>query len=280
MKKQTTKKPSRQESVRIANLMSLQGRAALVTGGAGHIGNAFCETLAELGARVAVVDIRANAAVGVARRLQDEFGVPALGVGVDLADEAAVRALPGLVAREWGRLDVLVNCAAYVGTSALQGWAVPFEQQSTDAWRKAVEVNLTAVFSLTQAAVPLLTRSGHGSVVNVASTYAIVGPDMRLYSGTTMGNPAAYATSKGGVLQFTRWLATVLAPHVRVNAITPGGVQRGQQESFVAAYISRTPMRRMAREDDLKGALAYLASDLSSYVTGQNIVVDGGWTVW
>lgn len=265
---------------RISAMLSMKGRTALVTGGAGHIGFAFAETLAELGADVAVVDLRPDDAAQAANRLQAAFGIRAMGLPVDLANEAAVRGVPGQVVDAWGRLDVLVNCAAFVGTSALRGWAMPFEQQSSDAWRQAMEVNLTAVFNLVQAASPHLKRSGHGSIINVASIYGLVGPDLRLYEGTSLGNPAAYAASKGGLIQFTRWLATALAPDIRVNAITPGGVQRGQPQSFMDAYVSRTPLGRMGREDDFAGALAYLASDLSSYVTGHNLVVDGGWTAW
>ena len=172
------------------------------------------------------------------------------------------------------------RCAALVGTSDLKGWSTPFLEQNSDTWRLALEVNLTAQFVLTQACAEALAASGHGSVVNIGSIYGMGGPDMRLYENTTMGNPAAYAASKGGLLQLTRWLATVLAPDVRVNAITPGGIWRRQPEVFCARYATRTPLRRMATEEDLKGAVAYLASDLSAYVTGHNLVVDGGWTVW
>jgi NAD(P)-dependent dehydrogenase (short-subunit alcohol dehydrogenase family) len=108
----------------------------------------------------------------------------------------------------------------------------------------------------------------------------MVGPDLSLYEETNLGNPAAYAATKGGLLQLTRWLATVLAPDVRVNAISPGGVWRNQPEDFLKRYVAKTPLRRMATEEDLKGAVAYLASDLSAYVTGHNLVVDGGWTTW
>ena len=117
-------------------------------------------------------------------------------------------------------------------------------------------------------------------VINVISIYGMVGPNMGLYAGTSMGNPAAYAASKGGLLQFTRWLASVLAPHVRVNSITPGGVSRNQAPAFVERYQLLTPLGRLATEEDFKGAVAFLASDLSAYVTGHNLVVDGGWTVW
>src|SRR5207244_7160576 len=138
---------------------------------------------------------------------------------------------------------------------------VPFAEQSIGTFRRALEVNLTSAFALTQVCAPLLAASGEGSVVNVLSIYALVGPDMRLYEGTAMGNPAAYAASKGGLLQLTRWLATVLAPGVRVNAVTPGGVSRNQPERFTPRYVARTPLKRMATDEDLQRAVASLASD-------------------
>lgn len=264
----------------IQELMNLRGRVALITGGAGHLGSAMAEALAELGAVVAVADVNREAAVQAAERLRERFGQPTLALGVDLAEEAAVRALPGQVAAALGGLGILVNCAAFVGTSQLKGWGVPFAQQSADTWRKAMEVNVTSVFSLTQAATPLLKASGHGSIINVSSMYGVYGPDLRLYEGTGMGNPAAYAASKGALAQFTRWCATVLAPDIRVNAISPGGVFRNQDPRFVERYVGKTPLGRMAAEEDFKGAVGYLASDLSAYVTGENILVDGGFGVW
>jgi NAD(P)-dependent dehydrogenase (short-subunit alcohol dehydrogenase family) len=182
------------------------------------------------------------------------------------------------VEQRFGRLDVLVHSAALVGTSALEGWAVPFEEQSVATFRKALEVNCTSVFAMTQACAPLLTASGHGSVIALGSIYGIVGPVMGLYEGTVLGNPAGYAVSKGGLLQFMRWLAAALAPSVRANTITLGGVFRGHIDPFLSRYVARTPLGRMATEADAQGAALYLASDASSYVTGQNLVVDGGWT--
>ena len=265
---------------RISELMSLKGRVAVITGGAGHIGSAMAEALAELGANIVILDISLEACLPVCERISKEYAVEVLPLAVDLAQEEHIRTVPDEVANKFDRLDIIVNCAAFVGTSKLQGWITPFEEQSADTWRQALDVNLTAPFLLTQACTPALKESGHGSVINIASIYGIQGPDMRLYEGTNMGNPAAYATSKGGLLQLTRWLATVLAPVVRVNAITPGGVSRSQPEEFQRRYIERTPLKRMGVEEDFKGAVAYLASDLSSYVTGQNIIVDGGWTAW
>jgi NAD(P)-dependent dehydrogenase (short-subunit alcohol dehydrogenase family) len=177
-------------------------------------------------------------------------------------------------------LDILIHCAAYVGTTQVAGWAAPFEQQSVAAWDAAMRVNLTSAFILVQEAGQALAESTHGSVILISSIYARVGPDLRLYEGTSMSNPAAYGASKAGLLQLTRYLATTLAPRVRVNAISPGGVWRGQPEAFHERYRQRTPLGRMAREEDLKGAVAYFASDLSAYVTGQELLVDGGWTAW
>lgn len=265
---------------KISELISLKDRVAIVTGGAGHIGTAMADALAELGANIVILDISLESCLPVCESISMEYAVETLPLSVNLAQEEHIRTVPDEVVNKFGRLDILVNCAAFVGTSKLQGWTTPFEEQSTDTWKQALDVNLTAPFILTQACTPALKRSGHGSVINVASIYGIQGPDMRLYEGTTMGNPSAYAASKGGLLQLTQWLATVLAPDVRVNAITPGGVSRGQPKVFQKRYVERTPLKRMAIEEDFKGAVVYLASDLSSYVTGQNIIVDGGWTIW
>ena len=260
--------------------MSLQGRVALITGGGGHIGSALSEGLAELGAAVVVLDCVREACERAAGRLHADYGVAAVPLAVDLADEAAVRAVPRLVLDRLGRLDILVHCAGWVGTTESPGWAAPFERQTVAAWDAAMRVNLTSAFILAQEARQALAESGHGSVVLIASIYGRVGPDMRLYEGTPMANPAAYGVSKAGLLQLTRYLATVLAPQVRVNAMSPGGVWRGQPQAFHERYRQRTPLGRMATEEDLKGAVAYLASDLSAYVTGQELVVDGGWTAW
>lgn len=265
---------------RIGDLMSLKGRVAVITGGTGHIGSAMGEALAELGANIVILDISLESCLLVCERISKEYAVETLPLAVNLAQEKHIRTVPDEVVNKFGRLDILVNCAAFVGSSKLEGWITPFQDQCVDTWRQAMEVNLTAPFLLDQICTPLLKRSGHGSIIHIGSIYGLLGPDMRLYKGTGMGNPAAYAASKGGLIQLTRWLATVLAPEIRVNAISPGGVWRNQPESFYNEYIDRTPLKRMASEEDLKGAAIYLASDLSQYVTGQNIVVDGGWTVW
>ena len=258
----------------------LEGRVALVTGAAGHIGRALCRELASHGASVAVLDMREQDCAQVCEEIIAHYGVPALPVPCDLANDESVHAAPHRIAEILGGLDILVNNAGFVGTSGLSGWVTGIERQTTQTWRQAFEVNLTAPFTLCRESIPYLKKKGFGSIINVASIYGVLGPDMSLYEGTTMGNPIAYAASKGGLIQMSRWLSTVLAPDIRVNSICPGGVWRNQPEAFVERYKARTPMRRMATEEDMVGTVLYLASNLSRYVTGQNIMVDGGWAAW
>jgi len=260
--------------------MNLKNRVALITGGAGYIGMAMAEALAETGCDLCLLDRQPDALEQAAKQLRETWGVRVETLALNLEDEAARATLPATIEDRFGRLDILVNNAGFVGDSQLQGWVVPFEEQRIDTWRRAMEVNLTAVFHLSQLLAPMLKAHGSGSIVNVSSIYGVVGPNLNLYDGTTMGNPAAYAASKGGMIQLTRWLATVLAPQIRVNCISPGGVFRNQPEVFVDRYAARTPLGRMGSEDDFKGAIAYFASDLSAYVTGENLMVDGGWTAW
>lgn len=261
----------------LAELSCMDGRTALVAGGAGHVGLAACAALIELGARVAVVD---RDAASCRRRIAQLPEGAAVAVPADLADESSTRRAVRTAVRKFGGLDILVHAAAFVGTTRMAGWAVPFQRQSASAFDAALKVNLTSAFTLVQEAAPALSRSGRGAVILFSSIYGQVGPDMSLYAGTKMTNPAGYGASKGGLSQLARHLATTMAPKVRVNTISPGGLLRGQPASFRARYKTRTPLHRMATEDDLKGAVAYLASDLSAYVTGHDLAVDGGWTAW
>lgn len=264
----------------IAELMNLKGRVALITGGAGHIGMSMAESLAELGCDLCLLDRSAESLAAGAVKLNRDWGVRVETILLDLEDENARESLVAKIFALFGRLDILINNAGFVGDSQLQGWGVPFEEQRVDTWRRAMEVNLTAVFHLSQLLSPMLRQHGTGVILNVSSIYGVVGPDLNLYEGTKMGNPAAYAASKGGLVQLTRWLSTVLAPDIRVNCISPGGVYRNQPDVFVDRYVARTPLKRMGTEEDFKGAVAYFSSDMSSWVTGENLMVDGGWTAW
>ena len=264
----------------IKELSNLKGRRALITGATGNLGKVIANTLAELGADLILVDQPGSDFESLTARLTERWSVAITHHFCDLELQTGRTELMEQVKKSNSGLNILVNNAAFVGTSDLTGWNVPFEQQTLSTWRRALEVNLTAIFDLCQGLTPMLRAAEGASIINIASTYGMLAPDWSLYAGTTMGNPAAYGASKGGLIQFTRWLATTLAPAVRVNAISPGGIRRNQPDQFIARYAAKTPLQRMATEGDMRGAVAYFACDLSNYVTGQNLAVDGGWGVW
>jgi NAD(P)-dependent dehydrogenase (short-subunit alcohol dehydrogenase family) len=265
----------------ISSMMSLAGRTALVTGANGHIGKEICKTLAELGASLILVDMPGSdfgGLVDTIRDLNPDINVDP--IECDLESEAERISLIDSVTTRHDPLNILINNAAFVGTMDLEGWVTDFHCQSLETWRRAMEVNVTAAFHLIKKLSPKISESGQGSIVNICSIYAKFAPDFTLYQDTGMGNAAAYAASKAGLLQFTRWVATYLAPEIRVNSISPGGVFRNQHEKFVDRYVDKVPMKRMAVEEDFCGAIAFLASDMSAYITGQDIAVDGGWGIW
>ena len=264
----------------INDLINLKGRRAMITGATGGLGKVMADTLAELGADLVLVDRPGSDFETLAATLIEKWGVNVEHYFCDLElQEQRIELIAGLKSDGTG-LNILINNAAFTGSSDLQGWVVPFEEQTVETWRKALEVNLTAIFELCQGLTPLLKVADGASIINIASIYGLYGPDWSLYEGTSMSNPAAYGASKGGVIQFTRCLATTISPDIRVNTISPGGIFRNQPEAFVKRYEAKTPLGRMGRDDDFRGVVAYLASDLSNYMTGQNLVVDGGWGGW
>jgi NAD(P)-dependent dehydrogenase (short-subunit alcohol dehydrogenase family) len=266
---------------RLSALMGLEGRKALVTGGAGHIGLAICEALMELGATVSILDLDKKVCTERCTILNAAgFKGSATPVAADLGSESKTRKAVLESISKMDGLDIMIHAAAFVGTTNFPGWGVPFEEQTIPAWNKAMQVNLTSAMVMAQEAKPVMMKSGHASIIFISSIYGVAGPDNRIYAGTNMVMPAGYAASKGGLNQISRYLATTLAPQVRVNTIIAGGVQRSQPKSFHNRYAQKTPLGRMAVEEDFKGAVAYLASDLSAYVTGTELIVDGGWTAW
>jgi NAD(P)-dependent dehydrogenase (short-subunit alcohol dehydrogenase family) len=260
--------------------MNLSGKRAVVTGAGGTLGRAFTTTLASLGADLILIDLPG---IKTSESNLIEFADAGIEISnfecnLEIFDERQI--LLEKIKSDFTTIDILVNNAAFVGNSELSGWSGDFESQTVESWRRALEVNLTAVFHLTQGLLPQLRNSETPNIINIASIYGKYGPDWSLYDGTEMGNPAAYSASKGGLIQFTRWLSTTLAPEIRVNAISPGGIALNQDPEFIQRYKKRTPLARMATPSDVAGTLAFLATDLSQYITGQNIQVDGGWGVW
>ncbi|HMN12727.1 MAG TPA: SDR family oxidoreductase [Bellilinea sp.] len=268
---------------------TLTDKVAVVTGGAGLLGRQFTRTLAQAGAAVIVADVNRMSANTVAETLVKD-GFTALGVGVDVTDKDSVEEMVTTAVDQFGRLDVLVCSAAldpkFDPDAVSRG--IPsgsFEDYPLDQWRQALDVNLTGMFLCCQAAVkPMKFQNNKGSVINICSTYGLAAPDQRLYQRDGVQaayKPVYYSTTKAGVLGMTRYLASYYAnTDIRFNCLTPGGVYNNHDEVFEKQYAARTIMGRMAHIDEMNGALLFLASDASSYMTGSNVVVDGGWTAW
>ena len=275
--------------MKIQEKFDLSGRVAVVTGGVGLLGREFCKTLAEAGAAVAVVDLNADATKKVADELTaDSYRV--IGIPTDITKPDSVNAMVASVLSTFGRLDILVNSAAldpkFDPDAATKGIAPgAFEDYPLADWNAAMNVNLTGMFLVTQACVkPMIAQGRKGSVVNICSTYGLNGPDQRIYikDGKRVAyKPVYYTVTKAGVMGFTKYLAAYYAgTEIRVNALTPGGVFNNHEDYFVQNYSAKTILGRMAKKDEMNGALLFLASDASSYMTGNNVVVDGGWTAW
>lgn len=267
-------------------LYELSGRVALVTGGAGILGQATTAALAEHGANVAVVDIDAERVGIVAADLATEYGVQTVGVACDVSDPASVREMVDRVEGELGPIRILHNNAATKGRDLAKLFAT-VEDYEPAVWRDIMAVNLDGLFYVSQQVGSLMAERGAGSIVHTASIYgATMGPDQRIYEGSEymgrpINTPAVYSASKGGVVGLTLYLATYWASRgVRVNALTPGGIASGQNDEFARRYSARVPLGRMAKVEEIAAALLFLASDASSYITGQNLHVDGGLSAW
>ncbi|MBM3124048.1 MAG: SDR family oxidoreductase [Chloroflexi bacterium] len=273
----------------IIDKFRLKDRVAVVTGGGGQLGSEFCLTLAEAGAAVAVVDLNSEAIDKTVERLV-RSGYKAKGIVTDITKPDSVEALIDSVLSTFGHLDILVNSAAldpkFDPQAAAKGIAPgAFEDYPLEQWNAALNVNLTGTFLVTQASVkPMLARGKKGSIINICSTYGLNGPDQRIYikDGKRVAfKPVYYTVTKAGVMGFTKYLAAYYAEtEIRVNALTPGGVFNDHEDYFVKNYSAKTILGRMAKKDEMNGALLFLASDASSYMTGNNVVVDGGWTAW
>lgn len=263
-------------------LFSLKGKTAIVTGALGLIGKEHCKALAEAGANVVVADVNGEKSEEFAKTL----GAKHVGVATNVIDENNLKAVRDAVLKKYGSIDVLVNNAAIndmFENPALAAEQSKFEHYPLEMWKKSLEVNVTGVFLCSQVLGTPMAEQGKGSIINVASTYGIVGPDQSIYKDKdgkqAFYKSASYPATKGAVINFTRFLAAYWGQKgVRVNTLSPGGVENNQNDWFVENYSQKTLLGRMASPTDYKGALVFLASDASAYMTGANLVVDGGWT--
>jgi NAD(P)-dependent dehydrogenase (short-subunit alcohol dehydrogenase family) len=264
-------------------LFSLKGKTAIVTGACGLLGKQHCFALAEAGAKVIVADVDES----TSKKFALELGDGHMGIGLDVSTDLSVMEAKEAVLERYGKIDVLVNNAAINDmfenpTAALE--LSKFENYPISLWKKSIDVNVTGVFLCSQIFGSVMAEAQSGSIINIASTYAVTAPDQKLYQNEkleqTFYKSAAYPTTKGAVLSFTKFLAAYWGnKNIRVNALSPGGVQNGQEDFFIKNYSNRTVLGRMGDKTDYKGAIVFLASEASSYMTGANLVVDGGWTI-
>ena len=265
-------------------LFSLKGKIAVVTGALGLLGKNHCIALSDAGANVIVVDLNENECKIFAESLPAE----SLGMGCDITNPDSIRKLRDFILNEFEKIDVLVNNAAINDMFENPSTAAEeskFENYPLELWQKSLDVNVTGTFLCSQILGNEMAKAGKGSIVNIASTYGIVAPNQSIYKkedGTqNFYKSASYTVTKGAIVSFTKFLAAYWGNKgVRVNTLSPGGVENNQDDYFVNNYSGLTPLGRMAKPTDYKGAIVFLASDASSYMTGANLVVDGGWTAW
>lgn len=275
----------------VRELFDLSGRVAIITGGAGLLGVRHAEAIAEMGGVPVLLDRSGERLERAATQLRASLGVEVAAEHCDITDRTAVHAVVERVRLRFGRVDILINNAALTvkgGGSEFDDYFAPFEEYPESLFELALRVNLTGAFLVTQAVGPVMAAAGRGVILNVASDVALISPDHRIYRGMTTGpaqkpfnTPVAYSMSKAALLAFTRYLATYWADKgIRVNALSPAGVFEDHDPAFVQRLSQLIPLGRMAHQDEYKGAIIFLCSDASSFMTGANLVVDGGRTSW
>lgn len=262
----------------LQQLQSLKGKTAIITGGAGYLGSAMSETLAELGADLVLASRDWQKCEKRAKEIEETTGgvIRAIGLQLDVLSKDSTAKFVDSVHEHFQSIDILIN-------NAWSGNKNSWESISQEDWEYDIDMSLNSVFRLTKALFPDL-KASHGVILNIASMYGHIGPDYRIYDGKEFANPPSYGAAKAGVLQFTRYLASFLSPHgIRVNALSPGAFPHPptqKHEGFMQKLGSKNPMNRIGQPEELKGAVALLCSDAGSYITGQNLCVDGGWAIW
>lgn len=265
----------------------LDQEIAIITGGAGFLGSHYAQTFAREGAHLVLADVDKKRAIALAKEIETEFDTHAIAIETDVGDPDSVNAMVERIADQFNRIDILVNNAALDPKfdKVHQGeYSQRFEDLPFQEWQDSLSVNITGMFLCAQAVVPLMRSQQSGVIVNVSSTYGLVGPDQSLYQiegKPAQYKPVTYSVTKAAVLGLTRYLASYLrGTGIRVNTLTPGGVYLDHDEQFVARYSAKTLLGRMATPEEISRALLFLVSDGSTYMTGANLVVDGGWTAW
>jgi NAD(P)-dependent dehydrogenase (short-subunit alcohol dehydrogenase family) len=259
------------------NKFSLIDKSIVVTGACGLLGREICKSLAELKANIVITDVDINAGQELEKLLQKDYQAFAQFHYLDITSEQSINNL--IMQLEESAIPIygLVN-NAYPRNA---DYGTIFENILLDSWRENVDMHLNGYFNVSQKVARVMIKQNFGNIVNMSSIYGLLGPDFRIYEGTPMTMPAEYAAIKGGIINLTRYLATYLAKyHIRVNSISAGGIFDGQPASFVEKYCQRTPVGRMGNPENIAGGVVFLMTELSEYITGHNLVIDGGWSAW
>lgn len=260
------------------DIFDISNKVAVVTGGAGLLGAQFATVLANYGATVMLTDFDIDASISKAKELSNKNIIP---LKLDVTSKLEWDDLLEKIYDEYGSIDILVNSAAYTNKTKTDSFDNTFEKTTLESWNQMLNVNLTGSFLGCQAVAKYMKLKKEGSIINIASLYGVVSPNHKMYPGTGIVQPVAYTVSKHGVMGLTKYAATWFAEDgIRVNSITPGGIQDEHSDLFLERFAQLSPNGRMSRKDELDGALIFLASNASSSVVGQNIIVDGGWTAW
>lgn len=252
------------------DLFSCSDKVAVVTGGCGLIGKEIAAGLCYFGANVYIADTDKEAGIRISKQLKVRY------IYLDITSEDSVNKAFNKICKDNSTIDILVNCA-YPKT---KDWGSKLEQVSLKSWNENINSHLGGYFLSCKAAAQIMKRQKNGSIINLASIYGVTAPDFKIYRGTRMTVPVAYSVIKSGIIAFSKYLATYYAKDsIRVNVVSPGGVFNYQRPAFVKKYSANTPLGIMTKPEDIVGAVIYLASSASKYVTGVNLLVDGGWTI-
>jgi NAD(P)-dependent dehydrogenase (short-subunit alcohol dehydrogenase family) len=263
----------------IKKAFDVSRKVIVITGSAGLLGEQYAEGFSQGKANVVLADVNYQAAEKLAKDLRAKYKTRPLAIKLDITNKQSIKNMISTVLAEYGRIDILINNAVDQGNTKSR--TTRFEDLDIEDWNRAISVNLTGVFLCCQEVGKVMLKQKKGVIINVSSTYGLVAPDQRIYGKSGQNASIFYSTTKSGILNMTRYLASYWRKTgIRVNTLTPGGVEKGQDPQFIKNYEERTMLGRMAKKDEYVGAMIFLASDASSYMTGSNLVIDGGWTAW
>lgn len=263
----------------ISKLFSLSGRVVILTGAAGLLGAQYAKALCKSGANVVLADIDFSKCKKISKELEKKYSTETLPLKVDLAKKNSIKNMVSRTIKKFSKIDVLINNAIF--HERMKEQAVPFEKFPLDSWQKVISINITGMFLCCQEVGNIMMKQRNGVIINISSIYGINGADQRIYGQSGINSSIAYAVTKSAVLNFTRYLASYWNnTGIRVNTLSLGGVSNNQDPNFIKNYSYKTMLGRMAKKNEYAGAIVFLASDASSYMTGSNLIVDGGWTAW